>query len=171
MFVPLREAFAGLLPRLREAVLACYGQNLVTLAVFGSVARGTPGPDSDVDVLLVCRELPQGRARRMAGFACVEQAMAQDIERLRGAGIHTSLSPVLKTVAEAQAGSHLYLDMVEEAILLHDEDRFFEALLDALRERLEKLGARRIRQGSRWYWVLKPDLEPGEVIDLWPPAR
>lgn len=171
MPVRLREAFAALLPRLREAVLACYGQNLVTLAVFGSVARGTPGPDSDIDLLLICRELPQGRVRRMAGFACVEQALARDIERLEGAGIHTSLSPVFKTVAEAQAGSHLYLDMVEDVILLHDEGRFFESALNSLKERLEKLGARRVRQGSRWYWVLKPDLGPGEVIDLWPPAR
>lgn len=167
----LRAAFASLLPPLRHAVMECYGANLVTLAVFGSVARGTPVPDSDVDLLIVCRQLPPGRGRRMAQFARVEAALAPHLEQLEKTGVHTVLSPVLKTVSEAEAGSHLYLDMIDEAVLLHDQDSFLASLLSHLRQTLVQLGARRVQQGSRWYWILKPDLRPGEVIELWPGAH
>lgn len=163
----LREAFAGLLPILRQAALDCYGGNLVTLAVFGSVARGTPGPESDIDLLLICRELPSGRTKRVAQFSCVEQALEPHLARLRAAGIHTTLSPIFKTVPEAQGGSHLYLDMVDEVLILIDEDHFFQSLLARLKRRLNELGAYRVRQGSRWYWVLNPNGRPGEAIDLW----
>ena len=39
--------------------------------------------------------------------------------------------------------------------------------LAALRRRLAELGSRRIElaDGS-WYWDLKPDLRPGEMIEL-----
>lgn len=34
-----------------------YGTRLATLLVFGSVARGTDGPHSDLDLLVVARDL------------------------------------------------------------------------------------------------------------------
>ncbi|MEW6049226.1 MAG: nucleotidyltransferase domain-containing protein, partial [Bacillota bacterium] len=34
------------------------GDNLTSVVLFGSVARGEAGPGSDVDLLVVCRELP-----------------------------------------------------------------------------------------------------------------
>jgi hypothetical protein len=76
------------------------------------------------------------------------------------------LSPVFKTPAEVELGSPLFLDMVQDARILHDPDGLLAARLDRLRARLAELGARRIWRGNAWYWDLKPDLKPGEVITL-----
>jgi hypothetical protein len=38
--------------------------------------------------------------------------------------------------------------------------------LECLRKKLRQLGAQRKRMGKVWYWDLKPDYKPGEVIDL-----
>ena len=39
--------------------------------------------------------------------------------------------------------------------------------LERLRARLEELGSRRIElDDGTWYWDLKPDLRPGEVVTL-----
>ena len=62
--------------------------------------------------------------------------------------------------------SPLYLDMVYDAIILFDRDEFFKKVLDRLRKRLEELGAKRIRLGKLWYWVLKEKYRFGEVIDI-----
>lgn len=45
-----------LLPRAHDY----YGDNLVTFAVYGSVARGLATAESDIDLLLVVADLPQG---------------------------------------------------------------------------------------------------------------
>jgi hypothetical protein len=76
------------------------------------------------------------------------------------------LSPVFKTPAEVEAGSPLFLDMIDDARLLHDTDGFFRRYLDGFRRRLQALGSRRIWLGNAWYWELKPDLKPGEVFTL-----
>lgn len=39
-------------------------------------------------------------------------------------------------------------DLVTDARLLHDENRFFELYLEKLRNRLKELGARKVKRGS-----------------------
>ena len=160
---------ASLEDLLAAVVAACrqhYGQRLVSLAVYGSVGRDVPRPDSDVDLLIVAEDLPRGRVARAADFQRVEQAVAPRLAALRSEGITPELSPIFKTPAELSQGSPLLLDMVEDARLLHDRGDVLRVVLAALRERLQHLGARRVWRGSAWYWDLKPDYAPGEVIDL-----
>jgi hypothetical protein len=38
-------------------------------------------------------------------------------------------------------------------------------ILERLGKRLEELGAKRVWVGNKWYWVLKPDIKFGEVVD------
>ncbi|MFB3904718.1 MAG: hypothetical protein ACE15E_14805 [Acidobacteriota bacterium] len=35
-----------------------------------------------------------------------------------------------------------------------------------LKDRLARLGARRVWQGNAWHWDLKPDYKPGDVFEL-----
>ena len=72
---PLAAKFDSLLSHLAAACAECYGDRLISLAVYGSVGRGTPRPDSDIDILVVADDLPRGRMARMAGFEAVEVAM------------------------------------------------------------------------------------------------
>jgi predicted nucleotidyltransferase len=123
-------------------------------------------PDSDIDLLLVVNPLPDGRVSRVREFEAVESELAADIKSASFAGVTTRLSPVFKTPSEVRAGSPLFLDMVEDALILHDADGFMAAELGLLRTRLEKLGARRVRRASAWFWDLKPDYSPGDVFEI-----
>jgi hypothetical protein len=76
-------------------------------------------------------------------------------------------SLVTKTPDEARAVSPLYLDMVEDGILLLDRDGFFARVLEGLRARMQELGSRRVfLDDGSWYWDLKPDFRWGEVVTL-----
>ena len=130
------------------------------------MGRGTPGPYSDTDVLLVAEPLPAGRLRRMEDFSAVEVELGPALEAAARAGCYTTVSPVFKTPAEVASGSLLFLDMIEDARLLIDRGAFFPQHLSAFAQRLSELGARRIRRGSSWHWDLKPDYERGEVFQL-----
>lgn len=156
--------------RLLEAVLtACqrhYADRLISVAVYGSLGRGTPRADSDVDLLIVAEDLPEGRIARAREFQAVEAAVAPVLVELRAEGLAPELSPVFKTPREVGQGSPLFLDMVEDARILYDRDAFLASALRALRARLNRLGARRVWRGDAWFWDLKPDYRPGEVLDL-----
>jgi len=160
------ERYDSLLSSLLAACRQVYGERLVALAVFGSLGRGTPRPDSDVDLLIVAEPLPDGRVPRVAEFELVEQLVETEMRAMRQAGVSTELSPVFKTPAEVKAGSPLLLDMVEDARILYDKGGVLAQALARLAQRLQELGARRIWRGDAWYWDLKPDYRPGEVFEL-----
>ena len=162
----LKEAFDDFLAKMVKAVQAFYGDRLVSVVVYGSVGRGTMRDDSDVDVLIVARDLPRGRFDRVAEFEAVEKALVPVCQELLGKGVRTELSPVFKTPEEAEAGSPLFFDMVEDARLLYDSNGFFAGRLERLRKRFAELGSKRIWNGNVWYWDLKPDYKPGEVFEL-----
>ncbi len=158
--------FDELLTALVAACQRHYGKRLVSLAVFGSVGRGTPRPDSDIDLLIVADDLPRGRVARVRDFARVEADMADGLGRMRSEGVTTVLSPVLKTPSEVAQGSPLFLDMLEDARVLVDREAFLEQAFERIRARLAILGARRIWRGNAWFWDLKPDYRPGDVFEL-----
>lgn len=164
----LAQAFEDLLGHIVRAAREVYGQRLVSVVVFGSVARGTQRFDSDIDLLLVIRELPSGRMKRVEEFAAVEERLADVLASARRQGIQTEISPLLRTPDEVCQGGLIYLDMTEDARVLYDPTGFFQAFLQGLRARLAELGSVRVRRGESWYWILKPDLKPGEVIELGP---
>jgi len=158
----LLQRYAELTTRLAEACADLYGDRLISLVVFGSVGRGTPKPDSDVDLLLIAEPLPKGRMARVEEFAQVERRLGAERSPLDT----PCISPVFKTPEEVARGSALFLDIVEDARILLDRNGFFAGFRERFRQRLSELGAKRIWIGSAWYWDLKPDYRPGEVFEL-----
>jgi hypothetical protein len=71
----LHERFEAILAAPKSACVEHYGDRLVSAAVFGSVARGTMRPDSDIDLLLVVSGLPRGRMPRVGTFDAVESRL------------------------------------------------------------------------------------------------
>ncbi len=162
----MKRIFEQILNRILETIRDHYGDRLVSVAVYGSVGRGTPRPDSDIDLLVISEGLPNGRIARMDDFRIVEKQIEAYLSTIRVPDLHIEISPVIKSPDEVKKGSPLFLDMTEDARILHDRERFFENELSKLRDRLQQLGSKRIWKGSAWYWDLKPDFQPGETFSL-----
>jgi predicted nucleotidyltransferase len=140
--------------------------NLVSVVLYGSVARREATATSDIDLFVVCEHLPEGRFARLESLQPIERQLGSVLTGLRAGGIDTRLAVIARTRSEAARTVPLYLDMVEDAQILYDRDGFFAGVLARLRTRLRELGAERRRRGRVRYWVLKPDYVPGEVITL-----
>jgi predicted nucleotidyltransferase len=143
-----------------------YRKRLVTLAVFGSWAAGKHTAESDIDILIVAEELPRRRLARVEEFQTVEIALEDEIKKLRRKGIYTYLSPIFKTPEEVKQGSLLFLDMIYDLNILFDREDFFADYLKDFKKKLDNMGAKRIIQGEKWYWVLKPDYKWGDTFEI-----
>jgi predicted nucleotidyltransferase len=162
----MRHIFEDLMVALREACLEVYEERLISLCVFGSVAAGTMRPDSDSDVLLVCEPLPHGRMARVREFEEVDRLCEGCFNQAMKEGVATVFSPHIKTPGEVLQGSPVFLDMTDTVRILFDRDRFFDGYLGALKDKLSRLGARKVRFGGGYYWILKPNLKAEEEIIL-----
>jgi len=87
-------------------------------------------------------------------------------KELEEKGLTPFLSLLILSLKEAEENRYLYLDMVEEAKILIDREDFFRRKLETIQQRLQELGARKVWRNGQWYWDLKPDLKPGDVIVL-----
>lgn len=162
----LGEPYRTILLELVKALRRQFGDSLVSVVVFGSVARGEARRDSDIDLLIVAEGLPRGRFERQDAFMRAEEEVGPLIEGAERMGYSIEFSPVLRTPEEASRPSPLFLDMVEDAVILYDRGDFFKRVLERLRSRLRELGAERVRCGRLWYWRLKRDFRFGEVIEI-----
>ena len=159
-FVP--EPFRTALVTATEAWCTLLGPRLRSLVLFGSLARGQCTARSDIDLLVIAEGFPGSLVeRRRPLLAAWSGARA----RQELPAVEWNL--VTKTPEEARFHSPLYLDIVEDGILLVDRARFFETVLDAMRSRMRELGSRRVfLDDGSWYWDLKPDFRFGEVVEI-----
>jgi predicted nucleotidyltransferase len=140
--------------------------NLVSIVLFGSVARGEATPHSDIDLFIVCENLPQGRMKRRFLFEDIKNKLQNDLEKLWKQEIYTDFIELIYTKDEAKRFRFLYLNMLEDAIILYDKENFIKNLFNKLRYQLNILGTQCKTLGKIRYYVLKPDLKIGEVIEL-----
>jgi predicted nucleotidyltransferase len=145
-----------------------FGADLVSVVLYGSVATGTARPTSDVDVCVVIRNLPASLRERTKLITPLLRALRNrpSYRQLADRGYFPEIMPILYTPDEVRETKPIFLDMVEDSLILVD-DGTFAAKLTALRDRLAALGSQRVTlEDGTQYWVLKPDLKPGEVVTL-----
>lgn len=156
----------SLIERFVQRAKETFGDNLVSIVLYGSVARGKYRPDSDIDLLLVFEELPPDRLARSEMVLKLGSKVEREIPQRWEDGEYHGFSLIAKTRWEARYTRPFYFDMTEEAVLLYDKDDFFRGVLDRLRARMKELGSRKVYVGEKWYWDLKPDIKFGEEFEI-----
>lgn len=161
-----KSAYEVIVAALPDAARAVYGARLKALVLFGSVARGTQRPDSDIDLLFVAEPLPASRMARNIEFEAVEQRLAPQRREAALCGVHAEFSPLIRTPAELEMGSFAFLDIPVEGRFLYDPEGVARDYFERLALRLEAQGAQRRYIDGSPYWVLKPSAQPGEPIPI-----
>ncbi|MFX0163484.1 MAG: nucleotidyltransferase domain-containing protein, partial [Candidatus Hodarchaeota archaeon] len=141
--------------------------SLVSFALYGSIARGTAKPESDLDILLISDDFEGSIASRIDKLVKVENKVEEEIFWLMKHEIYPVVSFYPIRRVEAEQLPLLFLDLIEDAKIIYDEDSFLRNLLNNLQAKLVTLGAKKVNLGDgSWYWDLKPDYKPMEVIDI-----
>ncbi|MFQ5882981.1 MAG: nucleotidyltransferase domain-containing protein [Candidatus Methylomirabilales bacterium] len=164
----MQEEYRRFVELFAEKVRAELQDRITSMALYGSVARGTARPDSDVDFLLIGESLsPHYHERLDTVLPIINLVEASEARReLERKGYVPTIRVVIYDKEEARDTKPIFLDLVEDAVILFD-DGFLQAKLDQIQRRMRELGSRRVRlPDGGWYWDLKPDLKPGEVFEI-----
>lgn len=131
------------------------GRNLISLVVFGSTARGTAEKESDIDILLIVENEKEAREKYLEIKLKLEKAYSPQFYS------------IISTEAKLRDNPYILLDMIDDSVVLYDPEKRFQNLISHLRKKLKALGAKRIWiDNDTWYWDLKPDWKPGEVVEI-----
>ncbi len=139
-----------------------------SVVLFGSVARGEQRQRSDVDIIVVSEAFPESYGARLDLLRPILQEVKSQRSYLQllKTGYHLSFSAVPYRPEDLTETPPLLLDVSEEGIILYDDGLMHQKLAE-VKQRLRALGSKRVRtRTGKWYWILKPDLRPGEVIKI-----
>lgn len=144
------------------------GDSLISVVLYGSVARGGGRKDSDIDILIIIRDASRHYYDRLAPLMEVNVDLKgrESYSRLQSKGFAPYLSFLILSAQEVGENKYIFLDMIDDGILLFDKGGFFEGVLSKLNSRLKELGSKKVYVGDKWYWDLKPDLVLGEEFEL-----
>lgn len=155
---------------LAERVVAEYkaalGNDLLAVACFGSVARGEPDPESDLDLYVVTRNRIEPLIDPGLG-TIVPLRETPEYQALARHGFRPDPMPIFHSAVKLATHPWILLDIADHGVVLFDPEGILSRELDAVRRRLKELGGQRIeRPDGSWYWDLKPDWGPGEIVPL-----
>jgi predicted nucleotidyltransferase len=141
------------------------GSRLVSVAVFGSLARMEWSGTSDVDLLVVADSMPGRYTERLKSvrrvFDACSSIRASQWTRT-GREFHL-LDIVLLTKEELDRPNQLFLlDLTKDAIVLYDKEDFLSRTLSELGRKLEEAGALRVSTPTgKAYWDLRSGTRGG----------
>lgn len=156
-----------LIPIITDCVREVFQKSLVSLALFGSVARGDHKIESDIDLFITIEDNPKSRLER--SNLILNKLIPLYTERAEKMQLNIELPElhtVLRDKEQVLEGGFLYLDLVSEAKILVDRDGFFKNHLEQFAKKMKEWGSQKFIESDGYYWIVKPGLLAGEVLDL-----
>jgi len=120
--------------------------NIHGVVLFGSRARDEAHQESDVDLLVVASGIPQKRQRRGKEILEIQKALV---------GITADILLMTPSEVESNFKNHnpLFLDIAHHGIILRDENRFLERLMQEARTYVKEKNIVKVPDG--WIFPVK----------------
>ncbi len=157
-----------LLNRYFEILKEHFNGKLLSVAIFGSIARGTAQfPESDIDVLIVLEGVENlSFGQRIKLTVNIEEKLSETKEYAKFKhtyGVRPNFQEIIFTPDELKVHPPVLLDITTDSIILYDTGILGEEIAK-IKKRLKELGSKKIKLKDSWFWILKPDVKLGENV-------
>ena len=115
------------------------GDTLTSVVLFGSRARGSSHPDSDLDLLIVAQSLPDEAGRRELALDIAEVGFDY------GLPVQVVLASTEETEGAVNTGAPLMFEIHDAHRVIYDKDDFFRNLVNDFAGLLETWQVRKIK--------------------------
>jgi len=132
-----------IVPELTDILKQKFSHDLLSVVLFGSFVKGTFTSTSDIDVLIICNNLPKDwRERdRMA------LELTEDIEIKHTIPIHMVLISKNEISHAIESAYPLMLEIYDANKIIYDKDNFFKQLMIKYEKNLSQWRAEKISKG------------------------
>lgn len=145
-----------------------FGSRLISICLFGSVARGEAKPDSDIDILIVAESLSKDIGIRIKETNHIHEDLkkSEAYLTLRRSNVSGLISDIFFTSEEIERHPPILLDIIDDGIMIYDKNSFLSNELKIMNERLNAYKARKVKTEKGHFWILKPNVMSGEVVEI-----
>lgn len=158
--------YKPLIDRYVKTLVNSLKDNILGIVLFGSVARGTATANSDIDMLVLLKKKNKKIINKLIKIN-IESYYWKENQKLLKRKIYTKIFDIKKTEPELRENPLLLLDILDHGIVLYDPQNRMNQLLTDLAKKLKELGAKKVVfEDGKWYWDLKPDWKPGELVEI-----
>jgi len=164
----LKKRVSDLSKTVADILKATFKDRLVSVCLFGSGARGELRKGSDIDFLVVIRNGQRSYHKRAKEIIPLLDKVRETEQYGALEEAKMNLEPWFLILSEEEIRRHpsILIDISQEGIIHFDRDDFLAEHLRQVRESLRNLGSIKKSTPQGHYWVLKPDLKLGEVIEI-----
>jgi hypothetical protein len=103
--------YQQILTQFKQLLLESFGANLLSLVLFGSVARGAAKQESDIDLLIILKDAPDSYFRRLEPVIDIELKLRDEAFETTGAA--SNFSSIVLSEEEAMENRNIFLDMID----------------------------------------------------------
>ena len=131
-----------------------FNDHLVAVALFGSVARGESDPHSDLDFLVVLRDIPKTLERRYEVYKPIYDAITSQYGQEKDLTVIDIAEEYLED-RDAEITS-LMLNIIFDAVILYDPSGKLAAFIGRVGRLIEAAGLERYRtKDGKYGWKSK----------------
>jgi HEPN domain-containing protein/predicted nucleotidyltransferase len=109
--------------------------------LYGSFARSTPTPDSDIDILFISDEVNPRKQSRGKDIALIKEMLSSEHP------LDILLLTSKECISNFRNHNPLFLDIAWEGLILFDKDNFLQALIDETRSYISEKNIKKLVDG------------------------
>ena len=144
---PKMDHTQSIFHQIRERIRDLSEIKIVSIAIFGSVARQEDNADSDIDLLVVAEGIPEKRIQRIPDMVRIKRKL----------NLEAPLDILLVSKGECQSNfrnhNPLYLDIALDTKIVYDDTGFLRSLIEETRRYIDSNDLR--REDDTWSFPVK----------------